>query len=77
MGVRAKFWVKEIRHMGQGDVQADDMAEIVMAPVFDDDNKDWSKYTPQGELKMTVTNPSAIEQFDLNKKFYLDFTPVG
>lgn len=51
-----------------------------MAPVYGSDakpaNKDWSKYTPQGELKMTITNPGAIEQFELGKEYYLDFTPA-
>jgi hypothetical protein len=39
-------------------------------------NKDWSKWTPSGELKMMVTNPAAIEKFELGKEYYLDFTPA-
>lgn len=83
MTVRAKFFVKELKHVH---VDGPDVyAEVIMSPVFgsypgasgkDDDNKQWSKWTPSGELKMAVTNPAAISQFDVGKAYYLDFTPV-
>lgn len=78
--VRAKFWVSGIRHIHQqspGQV----FAEITLAPVYagqdgNPANSDWSKYTPQGEIKMGVTNPAAIEKFLLGQKFFIDFTPA-
>ncbi|NQE62938.1 hypothetical protein [Caulobacter sp. RHG1] len=77
MNVRAKFYVTEIKHVvtHQPDTVC---ATIVMAPVYGDgtDNAAWSKWTPNGKLEMTVTNPAAIERFDLGKSYYLDFTPV-
>ena len=36
-------------------------------------NGDWSKYTPQGDLTMTVTNPAAIEQFEVGGVYRLTF----
>lgn len=77
--VRAKFWVTGIRHVHQGGDQV--FAEISLAPVYAGQdgqpaNADWSKYTPQGEIKMGVTNPAAIEKFALGQKFYVDFTPT-
>ncbi len=36
----------------------------------------WSKATPQGEIKMMITNPAAIDQLDLGKSYFLDFTPA-
>lgn len=41
-----------------------------------EENKKFHKYTPQGELKMTVDNPPAQEQFKVGEYYYLDFTPV-
>lgn len=78
MTVQAKFYVKEIRRLH---APGDPVAEIVMSPVFGTygdgtANETWSKYTPSGELKMTITNPAAIEQFDLGKAYLLTFTPA-
>lgn len=74
MTVQAKFWVKEKRHLHGGHPSSEPMAEIVMAPVYDEANKPWSKATPQGEIKMLITNPSAIDYFDLGEKYLIEFT---
>ena len=73
--VRAKFWVKSINHQH---VQSPDdvFAEIKLAPVYDEANKNWSKWTPQGEITMAITNPEAVAQFELGKFYYVDFTPA-
>ncbi len=39
-------------------------------------NKQWSKWTPSGTLTMQITNPSASEQFEAGKEYFLDFTPA-
>lgn len=80
MSVRAKFFVAEINHR-HINTPGDVCAEVVMQPVYgshdgDGDNDRWSRYTPAGELKMTITNPPALEQFELGKSYYLDFVPV-
>ena len=38
-------------------------------------NEEWSKWTPSGELSMSITNPAAIAEFEVGKDYYLDFTP--
>lgn len=84
MTVRAKFYVKEIKQIYTGSTDENEAAEIIMDPVFGsypgskegDNNESWSKWTPSGSLHMTVTNPSAIAQFELGKAYFLDFTPV-
>ena len=70
--VQAKFFVKEIRHIHQGGEEA--LAEVVMAPVYGAENKPWSKFTPQGEIKMSITNPSAIAAFESGRAYFGDFT---
>lgn len=76
MRVRAKFFVKSINHMHTGGTEQ--IAEIAMSPVFSDsdENRSWSKYTPSGELKMMITNPDAVSQFELGRSYFLDFTPA-
>jgi hypothetical protein len=81
MTVRAMFYVKEINHRATsnpGDVNV----EIKMAAAFGsylrglpekEANIDWSKYTPTGELSITITNPAAIEQFEVGEVYGLTF----
>lgn len=71
MAVRAKFFVQSVKYM------TGDSAEIVMSPVCrGEDNKEWSKYTPGGQLTMTIKNELATNQFSPGEEFYLDFTPA-
>lgn len=39
-----------------------------------EENASFSLATPHGELKMTITNPSAFGFFTAGKEYYLDFT---
>ena len=74
--VRAKFQCVEIKHMFGN---PDGSAEIRMIPVYGNGeaNKEWSKWTPSGELKMLITNPEAIAAFDLGGEYFLDFSLAG
>ncbi|MBC7280055.1 hypothetical protein [Hoeflea sp.] len=74
--VRAKFFVKQIINHHNGDPKAEQAGEVVLGPVYDDDNKEWSKWTPQGEIKMTITNPAALEAFELGRQYYVGFSPA-
>lgn len=40
------------------------------------DCETWSKYTPSGELKMTITNPVAMQHLQVGKDYFLDIVPV-
>jgi hypothetical protein len=83
MSVQAMFYAKEINHRATsqpGDVNVG----IKMSAAFGgylkglpEGNGDWSKWTPQGELEMTVTNPAAIEQFEVGAVYRLTFEKVG
>ncbi|WP_164830340.1 hypothetical protein [Sinorhizobium medicae] len=39
-------------------------------------NESWSKHTPSGKIEMNITNPDAIDAFDVGKAYFVDFTPV-
>ncbi|MGO7560552.1 hypothetical protein ACC754_14000 [Rhizobium johnstonii] len=76
--VRAKFRCLSVTHFADNGPDPTPQAEIRFTAVYGngEENKSWSKWTPSGELKMMVTNPSAIEAFELGKSYYLDFTPA-
>lgn len=40
-----------------------------------DHAREWSKYTPSARMTMYVTNPAAIEQFEVGKEYLLTFEP--
>ena len=41
-----------------------------------EENAKFRKYTPSGEVSMTVDKPPASEQFEIGKQYYVDFTPA-
>ena len=78
MNVRAKMKVMAITPFHSSDPNGV-CGEVRLMPVFNDspENKTWSKYTPNGECRMTITNRGAIDAFELGKEYFLDFTPVS
>jgi hypothetical protein len=79
MSVQAMFYVSEINHRATGRPE-DVNVQIKMAAAFGgylrglpEGNGDWSKYTPSGELTITITNPVAIEQFEIGAVYSLTF----
>ena len=70
MTVRAKFYVYEIR-------QTPGQATITLNPVCrGEDNKRWAAATPSGKIEMTILNKLAVEEFEVGKEYYIDFTPA-
>lgn len=86
MTVKAMFFVKDIHHHLTQDPSSCH-ADIVLGAAFgtylkdlpggEEVNKDWSKYTPSGEVKMTITNPEAVSQFELGGVYELRFERVA
>jgi hypothetical protein len=73
--MRAKFKIDKIESFTNGE-------QLTMAPVYADtygpqgenEDNDFARYTPSGQLTMTVTNPNLINQFKEGDKYYIDFT---
>jgi hypothetical protein len=42
-----------------------------------DENSRFTKATPWGDIRMGIDNPTAMEQFEINKEYYVDFTPAS
>lgn len=76
MTVRAKFQCVEIKQLFGN---PDGSAEVRLTAVYGNGeaNKEWSQWTPQGNLTMLITNPAAIDQFDLGAEYFIDFTPAS
>lgn len=76
MTVQAKFWVSQINHQSPQNSGHDQVATITLQPVYvtgEGENASWSKYTPSGKIEMCVTNPAAIEQFELGASYLITF----
>lgn len=79
MSVQAMFYVKEINHRATGQPEQVNV-EVKLAAAFGsylnglpEGNSDWSKLTPAGELSMTITNPAAVDQFEVGSVYRLTF----
>lgn len=72
---RAKFQVMSITRYAQFSG-----AKIEMAPVCSEDpdhpNKAFWQATPNGKIEMQINNPSAIQQFEIGKEYYVEFSPA-
>ncbi len=51
--------------------------EITLLPVYGDANKPWSKFTPMGQMRFTVTNPDVIGKFVPGKAYYIDIAEAS
>lgn len=70
MAVTAKFKVQRVTEMGW----SDDTAEVELTPDYAQGrNADWAKATPAGVIRMTVSNPGALEQFQQGRAFTVTF----
>jgi len=69
MSVRAKFSCDK-------KTLNDEQGEVLFRPVTtgSPENKSFFKFTPGGEIKLTVVNPAALAQFEEGKCYYVDFT---
>ena len=82
--MRAKFKVRSVTHRNDSPSEPDKKtAEEVQffavtekpfdADGFSEDNL-FAKWTPSGELKITITNPNLFGFHVVGEKYYLDFT---
>ena len=79
--VRAKMVVHALTKRGhfQDGKAVTSQIDVEAAPVTGkggDENKSYSKWTPSGSLKLTITNPDCFEFFKEGAEFYVDITPA-
>jgi hypothetical protein len=75
--MRAKMTVESIKDFGNN------RQEVVMHPVCgnkpfgpngESEDNTFARYSPSGELKLTITNPDLFGKIKPGQTFYLDFT---
>lgn len=66
--IRAKFNVTSITEYGNGGGR-----QVTLQPIIggSEENKEFWKYTPSGEIKMHLSNEDAVFEFG---EYYIDFT---
>jgi hypothetical protein len=52
--------------------------EVELHAVYNgsDENKQYFRYTPNGNITLGILNPSAAALFEPGKEYYVDFTPA-
>lgn len=81
MAFRAKCRITSVTDTtgitGDGKVE---QKTVVLQPVYgagnDDANKEWSRWTPSGELRLSITNPAIFPELVCGKSFFVDFSPI-
>lgn len=79
MKMRAKMRVTEVNRFEQQDRVK--MVAVARSGTYPDDGSDedntYAKFSPQGELTITIANPALLGVIEPGTKFYLDFTPAA
>ena len=73
----AKFKLIEMHHFAPNDPDGCHV-NLKFSAVYGNgkENKDWSKWTPSGEITITVTNPNAIEPLEIGAEYFVTFQPA-
>lgn len=73
MKIRCKFMVISVTKT-QGPSE-----EIKMVPIISnntEENKSFSKYTPNGEFRIICTNPNILNKVEPGQEYYIDLISV-
>ncbi|QOZ29786.1 hypothetical protein XH93_18175 [Bradyrhizobium sp. CCBAU 51753] len=76
--MRAKMQVNKVeRFAGQDRITCNAVARSTPYPAdgSDEDNT-YAKFSPAGELSLTIANPALLGMIEPGQKFYLDFVRV-
>lgn len=74
--MKAKFIITNINQISETQEQLN-FSAVTEAPFDAEGNSEdnsFARYTPDGHLTMTITNPNLIGKFGVGEKYYLDFT---
>lgn len=80
MAFRAKCRVTGVHdrtNVTTKDAGVPEVREVTLQPVYggDDDaaNKEWSKWTPSGEIRLSITNPAVFPELVIGRTFFVTF----
>lgn len=72
MQVRAKFFVRSKEEYA--DPKNCGTVKLVPVTSGSEENKQFYKWTPSGEINLMTVNEAAFAAFELGKQYYVDFT---
>ena len=82
--MRAKFLVTGVTPYkdGEGNTLQETLSftAVAKSTPYPEDGSDedntFAKFSPSADCRITVANPALFGQFEVGKKYYVDFTPV-
>lgn len=77
--MRAKFKVTNVEAIGDS-FQNVTLQAVTDAPFDANGNSEdnsFARWTPSGQITMSITNPVLIGKISPDQKFYVDFTPAA
>lgn len=78
--MRAKMRISKIERYENWDAEVLHFHAVSRSDRYPEDGSDedntYAKFSPAGELKLTIANPVLIGKFNEGEKYYLDFTKV-
>jgi len=77
MSVVAKFRVSSrTEYAGYASEPGKTMESVKLMAAAGEENKSWAAATPAGTIDMTITNPAALDQFQVGEYVMVTFEPV-
>lgn len=75
--MRAKFQVNKVEQFAESErVFMNAVASKSYPPDGSDEDNTYAKFSPSGNLELTIANPALRGKVQAGKTFYLDFTPA-
>ncbi len=75
--MRAKMQVNKVeRFPGADRITCNAVAAKTYPADGSDEDNSYAKFSPQGELTLTIANPALLGSIEPGQKYYLDFTPA-
>lgn len=76
MSVRTKFKCKEVSNSSPNTDENGKTIKLEAVIDGSDENKEFFRWTPGGEISFSCVNAAASEQFEVGKEYYVDLTPA-
>lgn len=77
--MRAKFVINEVKR--HENIEQLSMSAVCKDGGYDetglDEDNTFAKFSPAGQLTLTVANPALFGKFNPGEKYYLDFTKAS
>jgi hypothetical protein len=82
--MRAKFQVQSVQQYKNGTTVNQETIRMTAVsgnkpygPNGESEDNTYARWTPTGELSITITNPSLFDKLRAGDEYYLDFTKAG